>query len=97
MEIKAPEIRLEAPRGATEVLLHACCAPCATAIVECLMTNDIRPTLFYFNPNIFPDSEYEKRKKECIHHTQLLGLHFVDADYNHTKWLEAVQGLESEP
>ena len=81
----------------TEVLLHACCAPCSSAIVEYLLANGVRPTLFYYNPNIFPDSEYEKRKAECIRHTQMLGLPFVDADYDHAKWLEAVKGLEGEP
>ena len=79
------------------MLLHACCAPCSSAIVECLLENDVRPTLFYYNPNIFPDEEYLKRKTECIRHAQMLGLDFVDADYDHDKWLEAVKGLEDEP
>ena len=85
------------PFGEKEILLHACCAPCSSAIVEWLLAQGVRPTLFYYNPNIFPDEEYEKRKKECIRHAQLLGLRFVDADYDHVKWLEAVKGLEGEP
>ena len=88
---------VEVPGSKKEILLHACCAPCSSAIVECLLANGVRPTLFYYNPNIFPDEEYEKRKAECIRHTQLLGLHFVDADYDHTQWLEKVKGLEKEP
>ena len=36
------------------VLLHSCCAPCSAAIVEWMLAQDIRPTLYYFNPNIFP-------------------------------------------
>ena len=94
---KEPSVQIVAPYGVTEILLHACCAPCSSAIVECLLANGVRPTLFYYNPNIFPDSEYEKRKAECIRHAQLLGLRFVDADYDHEKWLEAVKGLEREP
>ena len=90
------KLNINAPEGETEILLHACCAPCSSAIVECLLENDIRPTLFYYNPNISPKEEYEKRKTECIRHTQLLGLDFVDADYDHNKWLKAVKGLESE-
>ena len=89
--------KIEVPDGVTEVLLHACCAPCSTAIVEWLLLNKVRPTLFYYNPNIYPEAEYEKRKAECIRHTQLLGLHFVDADYDHIGWLEHVKGLEKEP
>ena len=80
-----------------KVLLHACCAPCSSAIVECLLENDIRPTLFYYNPNIFPAEEYLKRKVECIRHAQMLGIDFVDADYDHDKWIEAVRGFEDEP
>ena len=90
-------LKIEVPGGEAEILLHACCAPCSSAIVECLMEHGLRPTLFYYNPNIFPCEEYEKRKAECIRHTQMLGLDFVDADYDHGKWLEAVKGLEDEP
>ena len=89
--------KIIAPDGETKILLHACCAPCSSAIVECMTENGVRPTLFYYNPNIFPDEEYKKRKAECIRHTQMLGLDFVDADYDHDKWLETVRGFEGEP
>ena len=79
------------------MLLHTCCAPCSSAIVECLLANGIQPTLYFFNPNIFPNDEYEKRKAECIRHAQMLNIRFVDADYDHVKWLETVKGLEDEP
>lgn len=85
------------PYGEREILLHTCCAPCSSAIVERLLANGVRPALFFYNPNIYPEYEYEKRKAECIRHAQLQGLHFVDADYEHTAWLETVKGLENEP
>ena len=91
------DIKIEAPYGEVEILLHACCAPCSSAIVECLIENGIRPTLFYYNPNIFPKEEYDKRKTECIRHARMLGLDFVDADYDHDLWSDAVKGLEKEP
>ena len=47
------------PEGCREVLLHACCAPCSSAIVEWMLAHDVRPTIFYYNPNIFPLEEYE--------------------------------------
>ncbi|MDR1098056.1 MAG: epoxyqueuosine reductase QueH [Tannerella sp.] len=97
MTKKKSELEIEAPGGATEILLHVCCAPCSSAIVECLLEHGIRPTMFYYNPNIFPDKEYEKRKAECLRHTQALNLDFVDADYDHDKWLGKVKGLEREP
>ena len=61
-----PDLHIEVPGGATKVLLHACCAPCSSAIVECLMNNDIRPVIFYSNSNIYPFEEYEHRLNECL-------------------------------
>jgi len=89
--------KIEVPGGEKEILLHTCCAPCSSAIVEFLLAHEVRPTLFYYNPNIFPNEEYEKRKAECIRHTKMLGLAFVDADYDHALWLERVKGMENEP
>ena len=91
------KLKIEAPHGVTKILLHTCCAPCSSAIVECLLANGVQPTLLYYNPNIFPDREYEKRKTECVRHARMLGLHFVDADYDHAQWLASVKGLEAEP
>ena len=81
----------------TEVLLHSCCAPCSSAIIEWMLQNDYRPTIFYFNPNIFPQTEYIIRKNECKRYAQNLGLTMIDGDYNHTTWRETVKGLEMEP
>ncbi len=89
--------KLTPPISTDKILLHACCAPCSSAIVECLLENGIQPTLFYYNPNIFPEEEYLKRKNEAIRHCQLLGLDFVDADYQHETWLKEICGLENEP
>lgn len=90
-------LSLETPNGEKKVLLHTCCAPCSSAIIECLLANGIRPTVFYYNPNIFPDEEYQHRKTECIRYTENLGLDFVDADYNYPAWKRCMQGLENEP
>ena len=88
---------IQAPMGETTVLLHTCCAPCSSAIIEALMKNGITPVIYYCNPNIYPREEYEIRKNECTRYAQSLGLEIVDADYDHENWLEAVKGLESEP
>ncbi len=85
------------PGGAHEVLLHTCCAPCSSAIIECMLQHDIRPTIYYCNPNIYPLEEYNIRKNECTRYAQSLGLDIVDADYDHGAWLECVKGLEQEP
>lgn len=85
------------PEGATEVLLHACCAPCSSAIVEWMLDNGIKPVIFYFNPNIYPHEEYETRKNESKRHADSLGVEWIDGDYDHQHWLDAVNGLEREP
>lgn len=87
----------EVPLGETKVLLHTCCAPCSSAIIECLMQHGVTPVIYYCNPNIYPREEYEIRKDECTRYAQALGLEIVDADYDHDTWLEAVKGQENEP
>ena len=82
---------------AKEVLLHSCCAPCSSAIIEWMLNNDVRPTIFYCNPNIYPKEEYETRKQEITGYVGRLGLEIIDDDYNHEAWLEYVKGLEGEP
>lgn len=90
-------IQIYTPNGEREVLLHSCCAPCSSAIIECMLANGIRPTVFYCNPNIYPLDEYEKRKQEAMRFVSAQGLDFVDADYDHEGWLGCVRGLEGEP
>ncbi len=88
---------IQTPDGETKVILHTCCAPCSSAIVEALLNNGITPVIYYCNPNIYPQEEYEIRKNECTRYAQSLGLEIVDADYDHDNWLEAMKGLEDEP
>lgn len=83
--------------GEKTVLLHTCCAPCSSAIIEAMIKNGITPVIYYCNPNIYPHKEYEIRKEECTRYAQALGLEIVDADYDHENWLEAVKGMEGEP
>lgn len=96
------------PESCTKVLLHACCAPCSSAIVEWLMAHKIEPVIFYFNPNIYPQEEYEIRKNESKRHAASLGIEWIDADrfrtgasqpcgYGHEEWRQAVCGLKHEP
>ncbi|MBR0286112.1 MAG: epoxyqueuosine reductase QueH [Bacteroidales bacterium] len=92
-----PDLHIEVPGGATKVLLHACCAPCSSAIVECLMNNDIRPVIFYSNSNIYPFEEYEHRLNECLRYAKKWGLEIVDDVYDHEAWGGCAVGLENEP
>lgn len=85
------------PGGCTEVLLHACCAPCSSAIVEWMLQNGVRPTVYYYNPNVWPRQEYDIRKDESKRHADSLGIAWIDGDYDHDAWLCAVRGMEDEP
>ena len=87
----------EFPFGQKKVLLHTCCAPCSSAIIEFLMSHEMEPVIYYCNPNIYPYEEYLIRKNECTRYARELGLEIVDADYDHQAWLETVMGLEDEP
>ncbi|MCF0214118.1 MAG: epoxyqueuosine reductase QueH [Muribaculaceae bacterium] len=79
------------------MILHTCCAPCSSAILEWLTNNGIRPVVFFYNPNIYPQEEYLKRKEECARYAASLGLEMVDGDYDYAAWRCAVTGLENEP
>ncbi|MBT3538922.1 epoxyqueuosine reductase QueH [Candidatus Parcubacteria bacterium] len=77
-------------------LLHTCCAPCSIAIVDELKSNyDL--TVFFYNPNIHPEEEYLKRKKEVVRVCEEWNVPMVDMDYEVEKWNDAVKGLEKEP
>ena len=90
-------LKVEAPGGAGEILLHACCAPCSGAVLECLRDSGIRPVVFFSNSNIAPRAEYELRLSELRRYTALLGVELVEDEYDHEAWLSAVRGLEDEP
>ena len=62
-----------------KLLLHSCCAPCSTTVIETLKDYfDI--TIIYYNPNIEPFEEYDKRKKEQIKIIEKYNLNFLDCD-----------------
>lgn len=79
------------------ILLHTCCAPCSAAVIEWLMGEGLCPTLFFFNPNIYPEEEYKRRKNELLGYANRLKISCVDGDYDHARWLRSVEGLESQP
>lgn len=98
---KAGKTFLNLPEGfaveGQRVLLHSCCAPCSSAIVEWMLENGMRPTVFFSNANIFPQEEYLQRRHEIEHHLNTLGVPFVEDEYSHSDWLAHVKGLEHEP
>lgn len=79
-----------------KLLLHSCCGPCSSSVIERLRDFfDI--TVIYYNPNIEPKEEYEKRKNEQLRLLNELGIKFMDIDYLNNEYHEKVKGYENEP
>ncbi len=78
------------------VMLHACCAPCSTACIEYLSPH-FELTLFYYNPNIQPFSEYEKRGAELKRLAKLTGVPLIVPEYDAMSFIDCARGFEHEP
>ena len=82
------------------LFLHSCCAPCSSYVLEYL-SEYFEITVFYYNPNIFPEAEFEKR----IHEQEKLirelpakhTIHFQAGNYDSEKFYEMAKGLEMIP
>ena len=88
--------------GRKSLFLHSCCGPCSSAVIERLQKFfDI--TVFYYNPNIFPRAEYEKRKDEQKRLIEKLNektenkISFVEGDYETQAFAQAICGFENFP
>ena len=85
-----------APKGA-KLLLHSCCAPCSSACLERLFRH-INITVYYYNPNIEREEEYEKRKAEQIRFLKETGYATVlDCEHDKAAFEEIAKGYEEEP
>jgi len=78
------------------ILLHACCAPCSGPVLAQLMQED-DVIVFFSNANIFPESEYRRRRDELAAYCARLAVPFVEDAYDPEDWLTAVRGWENEP
>lgn len=76
-----------------EILLHVCCAPCAGSVVERLQKENWKVTLYWCNPNIFPQSEYEKRLAEVEHWAEKNKIEIIKEKESYNEWLHKVEGL----
>ncbi len=82
------------------LLLHACCAPCSSYVLEYLCSY-FNITVFFYNPNITEESEYEKRAKELVRMIYEMPLDsevkFINGVYEPKKFTEIAKGLEEAP
>lgn len=83
------------------LVLLSCCAPCSAGAIKQLASKTIPDVedfiVLFYNPNIFPETEYTKRMQEQIKYCDALGVKYAVLEYNHDAWRAAVRGLESAP
>lgn len=81
------------------LLLHSCCAPCSSYVLEYL-SDYFNITIFYYNPNIYPQEEFNKRVDEQIRLIKELPVKnkvkFIRGKYDNDKYEELIRGLENE-
>ena len=85
------------------LLLHSCCAPCSSAVLEKLQ-EIFEVTVFYYNPNISQDAEYRKRVEEQKRLIEAFNrknsdypIHMIDGDYEPQEFYKISKGLETCP
>ncbi len=83
------------------LVLVSCCAPCSAGAIRQLADGAIPNVsdfiVLFFNPNIYPADEYQKRLAEQIKYCQACGVKYAVGDYNHDEWRDAMRGMENEP
>ena len=88
---------MESKKEKSKIILHTCCAVCGAYLCE-LLKNEFSEVLIYFyNPNIYPKEEYEKRLASAKKLAEIYGVEFVEGEYDSENWLERVRDLEREP
>lgn len=80
-----------------KLLVLSCCAPCSCAVLKKLSENGTDVTVLFYNPNIYPSEEYNKRRDEQKRVCETFGLPFAELPYEPEIWDAAVSGLEQEP
>jgi len=78
------------------MLLHICCAPCSTYVIEVLKPI-YEVTGFFYNPNIHPRGQYKLRLEEMVRYAKIAGINLIIGEYDVKRWFELVKGLEDEP
>ena len=80
-----------------QIMVHACCAVCAGYPLTLLKSLDFEPVVYFYNPNIHPKEEYERRLDELIRYCSKYNFKLIIDDSSSDEWFEYVKGLENEP
>lgn len=87
------KMQKEGKRG--RLLLHSCCAPCSSYVIE-LLSQYFDIEVFFFNPNIYPEEEYIRRREEQIRLIKEMGLTYrvIELPHDSASFYEAIKGYE---
>lgn len=99
-----PEDDFQEETRKMSLLLHSCCGPCSTAVCESL-ADEFDVTVFFFNPCITDEAEYQKRRKAQIDFIEKFNegnigrcrVSFKEGDYRPSSFLKLTEGMENEP
>jgi len=80
-----------------KILLHICCGVCSSWPVEKLRQDGYEVTGVFYNPNIQPIDEYERRLEAARKACSIQGIELIEAPYDSANWLALTRGLEKEP
>lgn len=80
-----------------KILLHCCCAVCASHCIEKLQSLDYDVVLFFSNSNIDTETEFEKRLNEVKKLSKIYNLQLFIDPYNHQMFLDEIKGYEGQP
>lgn len=99
--IKKFDEEIEMVRAKTirpKLLLHACCAPCASSVLETLV-DDFDVTVYFYNPNISPKSEFETRLEEIKRYLNLVypNIKIIAPVWDENDFFTTINGFQEEP
>jgi len=77
----------------SRLALHACCGPCLIEPFDVLDAEFDQTVVIYFNPNIHPADEYERRRDTLENYAREAGIDVVELDYDVNRWMEQVAPL----
>lgn len=93
------ERQFESLKGGERLLLHSCCGPCSSYVLD-VLTKHFDVTLLYYNPNIYPAEEYQKRLGEQLRLIKEMpfekSVSYMACEYDEDEFLQAAKGFEGE-
>jgi len=80
-----------------KILVHSCCAPCSSSVFERLSEKYTHLSGFFYNPNIYPESEYKRRLDEYVKFAEIMNYKIFVLEDPVEVWDKSVKGFENEP